>query len=55
VLTGLAEALQFLASPAFARLLIISLAAHLLAESAPFAQFAEAADRLLDRLAGTHP
>src|SRR5262249_51064165 len=55
VLTGLAEALEFLAAPALAGLLVVGLATHLLAESAPLAQLAEAADRLLDRLAGTHP
>jgi hypothetical protein len=55
VLTGLAEALEFLATPAFAGLLVVGLATHFLAETAPFTQLAEAADRLLDRLAGTHP
>jgi hypothetical protein len=55
VLTGLAEALEFLATPALAGLLVVGLATHFLAETAPLAQLAEAADRLLDRLAGTHP
>ena len=54
-LSGLAEALEFLAAPALAGLLVVGLATHLLAESAPLAQLAEAADRLLDRFAGTHP
>jgi hypothetical protein len=55
MLAGLAEALELLAAPALAGLLVVGLATHLLAEAAPLAQLAEAADRLLDRLAGTHP
>ena len=55
MLTGFAESLEFLAAPALAGLLVVGLAAHLLAEPAPLAQFAEASDRLLDRLTGTHP
>jgi hypothetical protein len=55
VLAGLAQALELLAAAALAGLLIIGLSSHLLAKSAPLAQFAEAAYRLLDRLAGTNP
>jgi hypothetical protein len=50
-----AEALQFLAASALTWLLVIGLAPHFLAETAALAEFAEAADRLLDRLAGTNP
>jgi hypothetical protein len=55
VLAGLAQALEFLPATALAGLFIIGLSSHLLAKSAPLAQLAETADRLLDRLAGTHP
>ena len=54
MLAGLAESLEFLAAPALAGLLVVGLSTHFLAEAASFAELAEAADRLLDRLAGTH-
>jgi hypothetical protein len=55
VLASLAQALEFLAAAALARLFIIGFATHLLAKSAPLAKLAEAADGLLDGLAGTNP
>jgi hypothetical protein len=55
VLAGLSQALELLAAAALAGLLIVGFTTHLLAESTPLAQLAEAADRFLDRLAGTNP
>jgi len=54
-LASLPQSLEFLAPTALAGLLVVSFAAHFLAESASLAQFAEAADGLLYRLAGTDP
>jgi hypothetical protein len=54
-LAGLAEPLELLAAAALAGLLVIGLPTHLLAEAAALAELAEAADRLLDRLARTDP
>ncbi len=55
VLAGLAQALELLSTSAFAGLLIVGFATHFLAKTASLAEFAEAANRLLNRLAGTHP
>jgi hypothetical protein len=55
VLARLAQSLELLAASALAGLLIVGFATHLLAEPASLAQLAEAADRLLDRLASTNP
>jgi hypothetical protein len=55
VLTSLAQALEFLAAATLTGLFVIGFAAHFLAQSAPLAKFAEAADRLLDGLSGTNP
>jgi hypothetical protein len=54
-LAGLAEALQLFAAAALTGLLIIGLAAHLLAQAAALAELPEAADGVLDGLAGTDP
>jgi len=54
-LASFSEALQLLTPAALTRLLVIGFAPHLLAKSAALAQFAEAADGFLDRLAGTNP
>jgi hypothetical protein len=55
VLAGLAEALQLLATAALARLLVIRLATHLLAEAAALAELAEPTDGFLNRLPRTNP
>jgi hypothetical protein len=55
MLASLSQPLQFFAATAFAGLLIIRLSAHFLAEPAPLAQFAEAANRFLNRFTGTNP
>jgi len=55
VLAGLAESLQLFAAAALAGLLIIGLAAHLLAEPASLAKFAEPTNSLLNRLTGANP
>jgi hypothetical protein len=55
VLSSLAQALEFLAAATLTGLFVIGFAAHFLAQSAPLAKFAEAADRLLDGLSGTNP
>jgi hypothetical protein len=54
-LAGLAEALQFFAAAAFTGLLVISLAAHFLAQAAALTELPEAPDGVLDRFAGTDP
>jgi len=54
-LAGLAEALEFLAATTLAGLLVIRLAPHLFPKTATLAEFAEASDGFLDRLAGTDP
>jgi hypothetical protein len=54
-LASLPQSLQFLAPTTLAGLLVVSFATHFLAESATLAQLAEAADGLLNRLAGTNP
>ncbi len=54
-LTSLAEALQFLSATTLTRLLVVSLATHLLAETATFTQLAETTNGVLDRFAGTDP
>jgi hypothetical protein len=54
-LASFSETLQFLATAAFAGLLVISLATHFLAQPASLAKFAETTDRFLDRLARTNP
>jgi hypothetical protein len=54
-LAGLAEPLELLAATSLAGLLVIGLPTHLLAEAATLAELAEAADRLLDRLARPDP
>jgi hypothetical protein len=54
-LACLAEPLELLAASALAGLLVVGLPTHLLAEAASLAKLAEAADRLLDRLARTDP
>lgn len=55
VLAGLAEALQLLATAALARLLIVRLAAHLLAETAALTELTKPTDGFLDRLPRTNP
>jgi hypothetical protein len=55
VLASLAQALELFTASALAGFFIIRFASHLLAKSTPFAKLAEAADRLLDGLTGTHP
>jgi hypothetical protein len=55
VLASLAQTLELLAAPSLAGLLVVGLATHLLAKSAPLAKLTEAADRLLDGLTGTNP
>jgi hypothetical protein len=55
MLAGLAQAFELLSASALAGLLIVGFATHFLAKTASLAQLAEASDRFLDRLAGTHP
>lgn len=55
MLAGLAESLQLFAAAALAGLLIVSLAAHFLAEPASLAKFAEPSNGLLNRLTGANP
>jgi hypothetical protein len=55
VLTSLAQALEFLAAATLTRLFVVGFAAHFLAQSAPLAKLAEAANRFLDGLTGTNP
>jgi hypothetical protein len=52
---GLAESLQLFAASTLARFLIVRLAPHLFAKSAPLAEFAKATDGFLDRLTGPNP
>ena len=54
-LASLAKSFEFFASASLARLFVISLAAHFLSKPAPLAKLAEASNRFLNRLAGTHP
>jgi hypothetical protein len=54
-LAGLAEALELFATAALAGLLVVSLPAHFLPETAPLAELAEATDRFLNRLARPDP
>jgi hypothetical protein len=54
-LAGLAEALQLFTTAALTGLLIIGLASHLLTQATPLAELPEAADGVLDGLAGTDP
>jgi len=54
-LADLAKPFEFFPASALAGLFVVSLAAHLFAEAAAFAQLAEASDGFLDRLAGTDP
>jgi hypothetical protein len=55
VLASLAQSLELLASSSFTGLFVVGFAAHFLAQSAPLAKFPEAANRLLNGLAGTNP
>jgi hypothetical protein len=55
MLAGLTQSLELFAAPTLAGLFIIGFAAHFLAKSASLTKFAEAADRLLNRLTRTHP
>ena len=55
MLAGLAQSLQLFAATALTGFFIVGFAAHFLAKSAPLAKLAEAANRLLDGLAGTNP
>jgi hypothetical protein len=55
VLASLPEALEFFAASSLARFLVIGLASHFLAQTAPLAELAEAADRFLDGFTSTDP
>jgi hypothetical protein len=55
VLASLAQTLELFAATALAGLFVVGLATHFLTESTPLAQFAEAANRLLNGFTGTNP
>jgi hypothetical protein len=55
MLAGLAQSLQFFTTTALTGFFIIGFATHFLAKSASLAKLAEAANRLLNGLAGTNP
>jgi hypothetical protein len=55
MLAGLAQSLEFFSATAFTGFLIVGFAAHFLAKSAALTKLAEAANRLLNGLAGTNP
>ena len=55
MLAGLAQAFQLFTATALAGFFIIGFAAHFFAKAASFAKLAEAADSLLNGLAGTNP
>jgi hypothetical protein len=55
VLASLPQSLEFLTPTALTGFLIISFAAHFLAQAASLAELAETANRFLYRLAGTNP
>ncbi len=54
-LASLAKTLQLFAAAALTWLLVVGLAPHFFAQSTALAELAEAANRFLNRLAGTNP
>jgi len=52
---GLSEAFQLFTPTPFARLLVVSLATHLLSETRPLAELSKSSHGFLNRLSRTNP